>query len=646
MRSIVLGTAGHIDHGKSALVKALTGTDPDRLKEERERGITIDLGFAHTVIGDVDVGFVDVPGHERFVRNMLAGAGGIDGVVLVVAADSSVMPQTREHFDICRLLGVERGVIALTKSDLVDRDALALVELEVRELVASSFLADAPVVPVSVRTGAGLEALRSALVDLARPAARRARAGVVRLPIDRVFVMKGFGTVVTGTLVSGRVREGGELIVLPEGRPVRVRGVQVHGAAMAEVAAPRRVAVNLGAIDSADLVRGVTLATPGMLAVTRRFDARVQLLASARPCKHGARVRVHNSTSDVGGRIAISAVRAGPTDDWQPAQPGHAVAVPPGGDAYVRVRLEHPMVMTRGDRVVLRAYSPAATIGGGVVLDPEPPAGGLRRPGALERFQMSDSDGAPELQLRWQPEMWLRDYGVLGLEAVDLVRRGGLDPEAADAVVEHWIVSGRAMHAGSRVFATAAVQSVESRILERLPQFHQDHPLEVGMPRETLRELAAARAPHELFDAVLASMTTRALIKGTDRIALPSHRELVSDEERRDKAHIEQLFRAAGLTPPDLTQVQKSSGLAQSTLNGLVHLLVRDGRLVRVDTLLFHVDALNELRRQVRLLKPADVDIATFKERHGLSRKYAIPLLEWLDKERVTRRVGERRVIL
>src|SRR5262245_60614256 len=275
--SIVVGTAGDIAHGKSALVKALTGTDPDRLKEEQERGITIDLGFAHATIGAVDVGFVDVPGHERFVRNMLAGAGGIDAVLLVVAADESVKPQTREHFEICRLLGIERGLIVLTKSDLADPDMLDLAALDVRELVAGSFLEPAPIVPVSARTGAGLDALRAAIASIARTSVRPGRGDAVRLPIDRVFTVKGFGTVVTGTLVAGRVSENDELIALPDDRRVRIRGLQVHGQPVRTVESPHRVAVNLGSVDVHTLARGVTLATPASLPVTRRVDVHVEL---------------------------------------------------------------------------------------------------------------------------------------------------------------------------------------------------------------------------------------------------------------------------------------------------------------------------------------------------------------------------------
>ncbi len=352
MKSVVVGTAGHIDHGKSALVLALTGTDPDRLKEEKARGITIDLGFAHTALGDVDVAFVDVPGHERFVKNMLAGVGGIDLVMLVVAADESVMPQTREHFDICKLLRIPAGLIVITKSDLADSETRELATLEVRELVAGSFLEGAAIVTVSARTGDGMADLRRALGAAAAAVRRTTEGGPVRLPIDRVFSVKGFGTVVTGTLVSGRIRPEDRLAVLPSAsidRPLIVRGVQVHGSKREEALAGQRAAVNLAGVEVADLQRGQALVTPGAFETTRVADAVLELLPGARPLRHGARVRFHQGTAEVLGRVAI----IGPL--------GQApLVIEPGGRGFVRLRLERPAVVTRHDRYILRVVLAAA----------------------------------------------------------------------------------------------------------------------------------------------------------------------------------------------------------------------------------------------------------------------------------------------
>ena len=442
-RSIVVGTAGHIDHGKSALVQALTGTDPDRLAEEKARGITIDLGFAHQTIDDVNFAFVDVPGHERFVKNMLAGVGGIDLVVLVVAADESVMPQTREHFDICRLLRVPAGFVALTKSDLADADTLELARLEVRELVAGSFLEGAPIVPVSARTGDGLGAFRDTLAEMSRRARGRAVHGATRLPIDRVFSMKGFGTVVTGTLVSGRIAIDDELVVAPGDRRVKVRGVQVHGKRQPEAVAGQRSAVNLGGVEVDEIQRGQALVAPGSFVETRVADAIVEVLPTSKPLKHGARVRFHQGTAEIIGRVAVIG----------PAAADRAVpAIAPGERAFVRLRLEAPAVVVRGDRYILRAYSPPLTIAGGLILDPQPPRTGIRSAAALERAKRlafdpsADDHDAAERQAA---EVMIDDAGLVGLPVSALVSRIGAAPGRVQSLTDA-LVNGRSRGRGGR----------------------------------------------------------------------------------------------------------------------------------------------------------------------------------------------------
>jgi len=646
MKSIVVGTAGHIDHGKSALVRALTGIDPDRLKEEKARGITIDLGFAHLDVGDTQIAFVDVPGHERFVRNMLAGAGGIDAVVLVVAADESIKPQTREHFHICRLLGIERGLVALTKADLVEPDLLELAALEVRELVAGSFLAGAPIVPVSARTGQGLETLSTELATLAG-ARRAARGAIVRLPIDRVFTVKGFGAVVTGTLVSGRVAVGDELTVLPEGRLVRVRGVQVHGKKTSDVEAPHRVAINLGGVDVEDVARGDTLASADALAVTRRVDLRVQLLEEARALRHGARVRVHHGTSEVIGRVSIAATRPAAGGAWAPARVGDlGVSAAPGGEALVRLRLDRPAVLTRGDRVVFRAVSPPVTIGGGVVLDPLAPAGGVRRAAALDRFARLSSD-------RDALGVWLSEAGGRGIDPQRFVQRGGLTPDGARAAADALAAGGEARRAGGRLFDAAAAAAIEHGVQAELAAFHRTHPLEPGASREAVRETVAPSANPALFDAVIEDLLARRVVGGTDRLALAAHRPTLSPQETQARAVIIDQVRAARLTPPDAPALAAAAGLAPAALDRLLQMLVRERALVRIDAWVFDPEALAGLKSSIQGLRteapagqPPTVDVATFKARFGLSRKFAIPLLEWLDRERVTRRVGDRRLVI
>lgn len=637
-RTLVVGTAGHIDHGKSALVRALTGTDPDRLKEEQARGITIELGFAHTVIGDVEVALVDVPGHERFVRTMLAGAGGLDAVLLIVAADESVMPQTREHFEICRLLAIPRGLIVITKTDLADADTIELAALEARELVAGSALADAPLVAVSARTGAGLDALREAIAALATSAPRQTRQRVTRLPIDRAFTIRGFGTVVTGTLVSGEVREGDALVVLPHEDDVRVRGVQVHGRPAPVVTAPSRVAVNLGGVDLDHVTRGMTLASAGTLAVTRRVDVRLELLAAAPPLRHGARVRVHQGTGEWTGRVSLSAVRARPEDAWSRVEVGAAhVDVPAGGEALARIRLLSPAVLTRSDRLVLRAESPAVTIGGATVLDPEPAAGGVRRARAADRLAAL-ADPSPAV---WA-SIWLADAGLRGLTAADLVRRGGLEPAAADAVLNARVAAGSAMRSGSRVIDGASASAARAAIVDALTVFHREHPEEAGLPREVLRDRIGAG---EALEALLVALGSR--VAGTDRIALTAHRPLVTGEDARVRQAIDEALQAAGLQPPDLTALAATARTQVAVAQKALQALQREGRAQKLDVLWFHAVTLAGLKAEVKSLGAgATIDVAAAKARFGVSRKFAIPLLEFLDRERITRRIGDRRVVI
>ncbi len=620
--SLVVGTAGHIDHGKSTLVRALTGIDPDRLKEEKARGITIDLGFAHADIGGVHVAFVDVPGHERFVKNMLAGVGGIDAVLLVVAADESVMPQTREHFDICRLLRIPSGVIAITKSDLVDQETLDLATLDIRELVAGTFLESAPIVPVSATTGAGLDALRGAL--RAMPAQARASRGPVRLPIDRVFSMKGFGTVVTGTLVSGELRQDAELISAPSGKRVKVRGLQVHGRPAESVGPGHRVAANLGGVDVADLTRGDTLVPPGAIVPTRRFDAAIERLASAGALKQGTRVRFHHGTAEILGRVSLSD--------------------PDGAD--VRIRLETPAVLVRGDRFILRAYSPPTTIAGGEVLDPQPPRAGIRTDAGRARFQRI----AAGVAIDTLAAALVAESGVAGFPRTSLWTRAGVAPQNADALVARLEAGGAAEDLGDVLVAPAALDALAQDVLRDLQAHHAAQPLSAGMPREELRSKRFARAHDAVFGAVLDRLAASGRVAGRDRVALSSHRVQLSPDEERARATLVRLFADAGLRPPLASEVPQAAALEPALADRMIKLLLRERLLTKIDELVFHTDALARLKADVLRLKAAGgtarVDVASFKEKYGISRKFAIPLLEYLDRERVTRRQGDTRVVL
>ena len=649
MKHIVVGTAGHIDHGKSALVQALTGVDPDRLKEEKTRGITIDLGFAHYQRAGLNVAFVDVPGHERFVRNMLAGASGIDCVLLVVAADESVMPQTREHFDICRLLGVGAGLIALTKWDLVDDETLALVRLETHELVAGSFLEGAPVVPVSARSGAGLEALRDAVQGVAAGVTEHRKVGVARLPIDRAFTVKGFGTVVTGTLVSGEISVDCDLELLPAGRRAKVRGLQVHGEAQGAAGGGQRVAVNLAGVEVGELERGDTLVAPGGLETTRCFDATLTLLPNARSLRHGARVRCHQGTTEVMARVALATLADadGHAPGPEAPQGGFLTVLEPGADAYVRVRLERPAALTRGDRFVLRAYSPTVTIAGGTVLDPSPPRGRLRSVDGGVRLGRLANRAEP----REGVTVMVEEAGARGLARAVVARRAGVAPVDVAPLVESLVADGRALPVGDLLVAPGHLGALREQLIASVAEFHAAHPLEAGVPREATRERFSHRTAHEVFDHVIRELVADGTLVATDRLALASHEIELSAEESSVRAQVERIFRDATLTPPETASVAGTTGAGPDVVERMLKLLLRDGTLVKVEVLVFHTAALERLKRDVAGLKgpastPVQIDVGGFKDRFRISRKYAIPLLGYLDRERVTRRVGKTRVVL
>ena len=637
MRTIVVGTAGHIDHGKSALVTALTGTDPDRLKEEKARGITIELGFAHApVADDVMASFVDVPGHERFVRAMLAGVGGIDLVLLVVAADESVMPQTREHFDICRLLDVGRGLVVVTKTDAAEPGMTELVIEEVRELVAGSFLEGAPIVSVSARTGDGLDVLRRAIAALARDVPTRNDRGAARLPVDRAFTLKGFGTVVTGTLVHGTIAVDDELALLPDERLVKVRGLHMHGGARPRVTAGKRVAVNLAGVDVADVPRGSVLATPGALAATRRADVHLTMLPGA-TLKHGARVRVHQGTAELLARVSVA---------------GEAGVVAAGGEADVRLRFEAPAVLTRGDRLIVRSYSPLVTIGGGVVLDPLPPRPGVRTPRGVARMAALAVQRDVLADRAAAIGVLVTSAGPSGVSVPDLARRVGATRAEVLAVVDRLVAADAAVRGGDWVVASAALVRPIATMLAGLAEFHRAQPLAAGPGLEDARGRWFRAVPPPVVDSVVGSLVAAGRIVATDTLALASHRVALSAEDEATRAWLDQRFRDAGLAPPDVVALPGEARRPAAVIETLLQLLVKAKTLVRIDTLVYHVEVLERLKGEIRARRDAapdgraTVDVKTFKDTYNVTRKYAIPLLEYLDRERVTRRVGDARIVL
>jgi len=638
MKSVIVGTAGHIDHGKTALVKVLTGIDADRLEEEKRRGITIDLGFAHLELpapgGEaLRLGFVDVPGHERFVRNMLAGVGGIDLVLLVIAADEGIKPQTREHFDICRLLAVRRGITVLTKADAVDPETLDVVRLEVEEFLRGSFLdsAHAPIVAVSSLTGAGLDDLKRALAKVAAEVPAKDSTALARLPIDRVFTMKGFGTVVTGTLIAGTIRKEDDLEVFPTGKRVRVRGVQVHGEAADQAIAGQRTALNLAGAAVEDLARGMTLAPPETFLSTKRMDVSLSLLPSAKPLKDRARVHVHAYTFEAVAEVAL----------YEPK------AMKPGESAYAQLRLNEPTLLLPGDRFIVRQFSPVITIGGGVVLDATPMQ--RTRKEALLPFLKVLDGGNREPVVRTR----IARRGHEGLSSAELIAETGWGRTTLVNLLADHVSRGRVFILGERYVHGPAIEGLKLYLLGTVEDFHKQNPLVPGMSREELRETVRASAG-VCATAVELLVREKKLELAGDLVRLPGRGVVMKDEEAESKKTIEQAFASAGLQVPALYTVLAGLKVDKARAQKIVTLLLRDKVLVKIsDELVFHQSALASLRGQLTTYKTksppgtgARIDVAKFKEMTGVSRKYAIPLLEYLDRERVTKRVGDERVIL
>jgi selenocysteine-specific elongation factor len=632
LKSVIVGTAGHIDHGKSSLIEALTGTHPDRLEEEKRRGITIDLGFAFLEEGGVRFGFVDVPGHERFVKNMLAGISGVDLVLLVVAADETIKPQTREHFDICRLLGVERGVIAITKTDLVDRDSADLVRLELEEFVKGSFLEGAPILAVSAKTGDGLAALKQALQDQARKIAEKQTGRYFRLPVDRSFAVKGFGTVVTGTLISGKVVAADEVELLPEKKLLRVRGVQTGGKTVEQADAGQRTAVNLSGIEHSAVQRGMVIAAPGRFAKTRRIDARLELLASAPRLKHRTKVHFHAGTAESVAEVLLQ-------------EKAELLA---GKSALVQLRLADEVVVVRGDRFIVRQFSPVITMGGGEVLDP-----------LARRFTRKDSGRAKFLETleRGSHEEILRamvERNILGLGMEEIIARTGwMEPEVL-AATQNLIKSGsiRAVSAAPlRLLSETLFQEISKKLLARVESFHKENPLLPGIPREELRASVGRRVRTEMFRTALEELAKQnKVVAQGELVKKPGTEITLSPEEARAKEQIEQAFAKTGLAVPSVKEVLAQLAIESRRAEKILQILLREKVLVRVSPeLIFHRDALARLPGLLQNYKKTRgerIGVPVFKELTGITRKYAIPLLEYLDRQHLTRRMGDERVIL
>jgi len=632
LTSVIVGTAGHIDHGKSALVEALTGTHPDRLAEEKRRGITIDLGFAFLEENGVRFGFVDVPGHERFVSNMLAGAAGIDVLLLVIAADESIKPQTREHFDICRLLGVQRGVVALTKSDLVDADTLELVRLEAEEFLRGSFLERAPLIPASAKTGAGLTELKKALHDAAANVVAKNAARYFRLPIDRAFAMKGFGSVVTGTLISGSVGAGDEVELFPGGDRLRVRGVQSGGKTVERATPGQRTAVNLAGIEHTALKRGMVLATPGKFRKTRRIDVRLELLPLARKLKQGARVHFHAGTAETIAQVYFHGEKE----------------LPPGGIAFANLKLQDEILVLSGDRFIARLFSPVVTIGGGAVLDPLARRPMLRDTGRMAFLETLERGSREEILAA------MTERAILGLGMAEIVARTSWLENEIQETLQKLSSAGRVKVVSTEPLVLVTGRRFEEtcqKIVEKVEKFQKENPLQPGIMREDLRSSLGRRVRPETFRAALEELVAQRKLDAPGELVKKAGSGItLQPEEVKAKDQIEAAFAAAGLEVPAAKDVLAKLAVEAKRAEKLLQMLLREKNLVRVSPeLIFHRQVLAQLKERLAGYKKSKGDrisVPVFKELTGITRKYAIPLLEYLDRERVTRRAGDERVIL
>ncbi|PYO01573.1 MAG: selenocysteine-specific translation elongation factor [Candidatus Rokuibacteriota bacterium] len=627
--TIVVGTAGHIDHGKTSLVKALTGIDTDRLPEEKARGITIDLGFAFLEEPDgLTIEIVDVPGHERFVKNMLAGVGGIDLAMLVIAADEGVMPQTREHLAICSLLRIKTGVVVLTKADLVEPDWLELVRDDVAGLIRTTFLDGAPILSVSAKTGAGLPELRVALRDLAATVPARSTDALPRLPIDRVFTVKGFGTVVTGTLMAGRFAVDDKIEVFPRGAGAKVRGLQTHGHSVTEARAGQRTAINFQGLERAAVERGDVVGLAGTLVASVLVDGALELLPDApRSLKNRDRIRFHVGTSEIMARVLLL----------------ERTELAPGERAFVRFRLEAPLVALPGDRFVIRSYSPIVTIGGGTLLDIDPRLR-LKAPVRLAHVRAL-AEGTPAEVV----EEHVRQAGVSGVRRAALSGRVPYGPERLRGLLETLQAAGRVLAIERDWFVHVDSQTrLRGLALSALEKYHRANPLRPGMPREELR--GRAGAPDErVFAHLLTALEAEGSLKAErDKVRLASHDVRLSPEQQRIVDHIEAEFVKAEASPPSPEEALAHAGVAGDEEHELFQVLLEARKLVRVkESLFFHTRALDAIQDKVVafLRERKEIGPGDMKDLLGISRKYAIPLLEHMDARRVTTRAGERRVL-
>jgi selenocysteine-specific elongation factor len=633
MKQVVLGTAGHIDHGKTSLIRALTGIDTDRLKEEKLRGITIELGFAHLGLPNGDIlGIVDVPGHERFVKHMVAGATGIDVVALVIAADEGVMPQTREHLEICQLLRVKKGLVVLTKIDLVDdSEWVEMVQEDIRDFLQGTFLEGSPIVQVSATTGEGIDALRQTLFDLVAGVEPRSTAGPFRLPIDRVFSMRGFGTVVTGTSVSGRLKVGDAVMVYPSGRKTKVRGLQVHNREVQQVLPGQRTAINLQGVDREAIERGDVAATPDSLLSSHMLDVELEVLSSApRPVKNRQKFRFHTGTTENLATLVLL--------DRQELAPGER--------AFAQVRLDRPLAVLRGDRFVLRSYSPVMTVGGGSILHPVPKKHkGREKRQAAQALQVLQSGEDRDIVL-WH----VRDAAWAGVSENELAIRANISGKAFQNILQHLVSQKQVLlydKDNRRLLDPGALSEIQAAVLDLLAAYHRQFPLKAGMAKEEL----AAQLPRPIDSRVYNYALRQTADEGRivlekEWVRLSTHKVDLTEEEQVIRRKIEVIYAEAGLQPPFFKEIAGSlPGNSRQHADVLEWMLSQDILVKVKEDLYFHTAAIDDLRKRLIAFLKEHGEITTpqFKEMTQASRKYTIPLSEYFDAQRVTIRVKDVR---
>ncbi len=640
MKDVIIGTAGHIDHGKTTLVKALTGIDADRLKEEKQRGITIDIGFAHMELDGYRVGFIDVPGHEKFVKNMLAGIGGIHLALLVVAADESVMPQTVEHFQICKLLGIPHGLIALTKKNNIEQELLELVEEEVRELVSGSFLDGARIVAVDSVSGQGIDALKEAILETIRE--EKSDLAPVeghhfRLHVDRVFTIRGFGTVVTGTPYAGQIEVDRTVEIYPTAKQAKVRGAQIFNQKSSLARAGQRTALNLAGLEKQDLERGAMLGPPGVFSPSYMFDTQIQLLEDApSPLKQRSPVRFHHGSAELLGRAYLL----------------EGEQVEPGQTALVQLRLDTPTVACAKDRFILRRYSPMRTIGGGVILDPSP-----RKHPKKERQQvvpalrrlarlLEQQDGR---ELGAFLEYFVSRSGQEGLDLSQLSARTGLHAERIRTSLQE--LDGLILVPQEPLLAVSqsSLESLRQRILSFLDGFHNRQPLASGASSEEIKKRFFNRATATFFQFVMESLAQEKLLRiAAGKVGLVGREVQLDSAQQEVGAEILKAVSQSGWNPPSLAELCQQLPHPEKQVRDLYFFLLEQGELVRVtESVVLPAGRLEELKQklQQRFTGGQAFSVADFKDLFGISRKYAIPYLEFLDRNRITQRVGDQRIL-